>query len=106
MRLRLLAGLAGVFLLMPQAAEAGPSFSCKHSNLTLDEYAICNDNYLSELDVEMAYLWRKLNSRQKAILRNNQRRWIWYRQQCGANYNCLETFYTTRIDQLHEVLGY
>lgn len=106
MRLRILAGLAGLLFLLPTAAEAGPSFSCKHSNLTLDEYAICNDSYLSQLDVEMAYLWRKLNSRQKAILRNNQRRWIWYRQQCGANYNCLETFYTTRIDQLRDVLGY
>lgn len=91
----------GCLIAMAPVAGVAASFDCS-KNLTPMESLICSDNSLSQLDEKMskAYSAALARSSDKAALRREQREWIARRDPCGANRDCLEGAYKTRIMDL------
>jgi len=85
-----------------------PSFNC-NENTGVAEQAVCGNQRLSQLDVEVAKLYAllrgRLSTQQGNSLRNSQRDWIKQRNACGANIPCIEDSYLRRLQQLRAGFG-
>ena len=104
--LRLAVAAAGIFLLSGSAQAA--SFDCAKAAQP-DEEAICQDPFLSELDVQMATLYgvrmkipMLMGSRDAA--KDEQRAFLANRATCGADAACIGDAYLQRIDELKQIL--
>lgn len=88
---------------LPLSASRKPSFNCATDHEP-DEVAICNNGTLSNLDLQLADLYRTLSDRlgknQKARLIEEQRAWVQQRRSCQSNEPCLTKTYEARIAQL------
>lgn len=60
------------------------------------------------MDDEMAYLYFALNNnlgrRGASNLRDTQRDWLYQRNECGMNADCIRILYRGRIQAFHDVL--
>jgi uncharacterized protein len=87
---------------LPFAAQA-QSFDCRAAGRS-DERAICANEDLSELDIQMSNAYfRLLNSLSEsahAQLHSEQAEWLSERQECGSNLRCLRSKYQERIKEL------
>ena len=103
--LRLLStfSIAIALMTLPNIAQAA-SFNCSSKKLNYSERAICDNEYLSGLDSEMAQLYRQVLSnmggQQQRRFVNSQNIWIRSRNGCRADISCLETVYERRIAYL------
>jgi uncharacterized protein len=79
------------------------SFDCRSARHA-DEYAICDNEDLAELDVRMSNLYfailNRLGGLARAQLHAGQVEWLGERRECGSNVRCLRTKYLQRIEQL------
>jgi uncharacterized protein len=86
----------------PFAAQA-QSFDCRTAGRS-DERAICDNQDLAELDIQMSNSYfRLLNSlgeSARARLRSEQAEWLNERQERGSNQRCLRSKYQQRINEL------
>lgn len=85
------------------------SFNCAKSSAP-DEYAICSNPSLSNMDVEMATLFRvrmqiPMLMGAKGAAQDEQRAWLQQRTACGASVACLGAAYQRRIDQLNGTIS-
>jgi uncharacterized protein len=85
------------------------SFNCADASHP-DEAAICSDQSLSSMDVEMATLFRVrmeipmlMGSRGDA--QDEQGAWLTKRHACGNNIACLSGVYKMRIEQLNSIIA-
>lgn len=86
-------------LLLPMLATAA-SFDCSKA-ATATEQAICSHPALSELDGQLATLYRQHN--QQGLLQDNQRQWLaGPRAECKADAACLQSRYQERLAQLQQ----
>ena len=103
MRLALLISLCG-FALVPLAVNA-QSFDCRTARHA-DEYAICENQELAELDLRMSELYfRILNSLgglNRAQLHADQVEWLLERRACASNVRCIRAKYLQRIRELEK----
>ena len=88
------------------SASSEPSFDCARASNDV-EHAICSSPELSLVDSEMgrAYgdLLSKLDPKERADLKSEQREWILRRQEeCGGNVFCLNTFLHARLENLRD----
>ena len=90
------------FTLIPTLVQA-QSFDCRSAK-RLDEVAICQNQDLAELDIQMSNAYfRLLNSltgSDRDQLRSQQIEWLGERQDCGDDLDCLRTVYEERINEL------
>jgi uncharacterized protein len=90
----------------PQWALAA-SFDCYHDT-GLVERIICNNQDLSAMDDEMAYLVFEINNnlgrRGARELLDQQLNWLDQRTECGTNLDCIRILYRGRIRAFHDVL--
>jgi uncharacterized protein len=101
---RLVLPLAFAATLGSGVAEAA-SFNCAKASAP-DEYAICANPSLSNMDVEMATLYRvrmqvPMLMGAKGAAQDEQRAWLARRTACGSSVACLGAAYQTRINQLN-----
>jgi uncharacterized protein len=98
-----------VFSTVAACAFASPaaaaSFDCTKAS-TADEKAVCADQGLSNMDVEMATLFRvsmeiPMLMGSKGAAGDEQIAWLAKRSTCGGSVTCLKDAYRTRIDQLN-----
>jgi uncharacterized protein len=90
------------------AAEAA-SFNCAKASAP-DEYAICANPSLSNMDTEMATLFRvrmqiPMLMGAKGAAQDEQRAWLQTRTACGASVACLGAAYQSRIGQLNRTIA-
>ena len=90
------------------AAEAA-SFNCAKASAP-DEYAICANPSLSNMDTEMATLFRvrmeiPMLMGAKGAAQDEQRAWLQTRTACGASVACLGAAYKARINQLDATIS-
>jgi uncharacterized protein len=87
---------------LPFAAQA-QTFDCRAAGRS-DERAICSNEDLAELDIQMsnAYfrLLNGLSETARAQLHSEQAEWLSERQDCGSNLRCLRSKYQERIKEL------
>ncbi len=91
---------------MPAAAA---SFDCTRV-LQADEHAICRNQNLSNLDVQMATLFAvrleiPMLMGARGAARDEQEAWFQKRHACGSDVACLTEAYRTRIDQLNATIA-
>ena len=83
------------------------SFDC-HRDTGPVERTICNNDELSAMDDEMAYLYFKISNnlgRHGARqLLDEQRNWLDQRNECGMNAECIRILYKGRLKAFHDVL--
>jgi uncharacterized protein len=83
----------------------GPSYDCK-TNRGKAEQTICNNAYLSQLDLAMAALYYCIVSdqsrRQYKSLKDDQRDFLRDRDSCGDSVRCLRKAYRDRIEELKD----
>lgn len=86
-----------------RATTRGPSFDCGKAS-TLTERAICGDASLAFLDRELAAAYGAARSGRsssaRARLADEQRAWLFRRDQCAADVTCLRFAMEARIEQL------
>ena len=100
--------------IMTSAASAAPSFNCRYAQTPV-ENAICDSNYLSQLDRRMARTYfRVMNSQYmkyenpafaRQVKRDHQR-WISRRNACGYDEGCIASRYENYIPELRAHLHY
>ncbi len=99
--MRIAAGLAAVAMLALLAPSASAqSFNCRYAKLPV-EVAICQNDYLAQLDEEMASTYfRTVNSMRAAGMyralrqyRRAHRRWLRRRNACGYDSACIARAY-------------
>lgn len=91
----------------PSRQRTGPfptSFSCLTARQN-DEQAVCNDETLASLDVQLQEVYSSLRNRLRGnsdldSLIREQRVWLARRASCGAEVRCLASLYSSRISQL------
>lgn len=74
------------------------SFDCAKASTSV-EVAICSDEQLSDLDKQLARVYKQAGPDQKT----QQRAWLKYRNTCGSNVQCLVEVYKQRISVLQGV---
>ena len=103
--------LTAMFAILPilasDTAEAA-SFDCAKAAKP-DETAICDSTKLSDLDVEMATLYRvrmelPMLMGTRGAAQDQQRAFLTQREQCGSNVACIEAAYTNRIATLNQTI--
>jgi len=99
--------LQTVLVFAPATAEAA-SFNCAKATKP-DEKAICASSKLSDLDVEMATLYRvrmelPMLMGARGAAQDEQRAFLTQREQCGGNVACIGTAYATRIATLNQTI--
>lgn len=97
---------AGLALLANPAQSA--SFDCAKATKP-DETAICDSTRLSDLDVEMATLYRvrmeiPMLMGARGAAQDEQRAFLTKRDKCGSSVACIEAAYTARISQLNQAI--
>jgi uncharacterized protein len=94
------------------ALLAGPaqaaSFNCTKAAKP-DEKAICDSTKLSDLDVEMATLYRvrmelPMLMGARGAAQDEQRAFLVQREKCGGKVACIEAAYTARIGALNQTI--
>ncbi|MCK0097435.1 caspase family protein [Yoonia sp. F2084L] len=94
----------GTPAVQPQPAEPAPRPAWCVNARTQTERAICANDELATLDLEleMSYKARRqsLSANQRDRLLSEQRRWLTARDTCGASLACLVQSYTTRLSAL------
>lgn len=85
------------------------SFNCAKAAAP-DEYAICANPSLSNMDTEMATLFRvrmeiPMLMGAKGAAQDEQRAWLQTRTACGASVACLGATYKARINQLNDTIS-
>lgn len=87
---------------MPQARGPRPSW-CANAG-TATELSICNDDLLSQYDVQMGEVYKKLRKNLRGSARNElisrQRQWLKYRNACGSHVSCLRDAYLSRLAKM------
>ena len=88
---------------------AAASFDCAKASHA-DEQAICSNQSLSNMDVEMATLFRvrmeiPMLMGMRGDAQDEQRAWLATREHCGGNVACLSAAYKTRIEQLNSAIA-
>lgn len=88
----------------PPTIAARPSFNCAKAASAVEK-AICSDNSLAALDVQLARTYQSLKkslpSSQFARVRSSQREWIAQRDYCGSSVSCISQAYRNRLNQLN-----
>ena len=87
-----------------QIVNISPSFDCSQATAP-SETAICNDNQLARLDVDLAEAYNSrlssLVGAERRKLIKSERDWITYRDSaCGSSTSCLASMIQRRIKQL------
>ena len=98
-----------VFLILAGATAEAASFNCTKAAKP-DEKAICDSTKLSDLDVEMATLYRvrmeiPMLMGARGAAQDDQRAFLTKRGKCGANVSCIQAAYTARIATLNQTIG-
>jgi uncharacterized protein len=92
------------FTLAPLVVQA-QSFDCRTARHA-DEYAICDNGDLAELDIQMSNMYfRVLNSLgglNRAQLHADQVEWLSERRACGSSVRCIRNKYLQRIRELEK----
>jgi uncharacterized protein len=105
--------IAPAFFLASLALIAGPaqaaSFNCAKAAKP-DEKAICDSTKLSDLDVEMATLYRvrmelPMLMGARGAAQDEQRAFLMQRDKCGNRVACIEAAYTARIAALNKTIS-
>ena len=108
--------LRAVLFAVPLWAFTAPSayaasFNCAFAK-TPPEVAICNDEELGSLDIQMARLYFTLKNRlpdsQSQQLKLEQRQFIKARNKCGFDEECMTNLYNgwiSTLEQLQESYG-
>lgn len=96
--------VATAFIMLTAPVAHAASFNCARA-ATADEVAICSNSALSDLDVELATLFRvrmqvPMLMGERGAAQDEQREWLFQRSACGADVACLSGWYQTRIQQL------
>ena len=88
-------------------AVVRPSW-CKNAKSST-EHAICNNDDLSKLDKEISEnykAWKDyISGESKKEFTHEQRKWIKKRNKCKGNHSCLLQEYSSRNDELLQLLG-
>lgn len=97
-----------LFIVSGAPAEAA-SFNCAKAAKP-DEKAICDSTKLSDLDVEMATLYRvrmeiPMLMGARGAAQDEQRAFLVQRGKCGANASCIEAAYKGRIATLNQTIS-
>jgi uncharacterized protein len=84
------------------------SFNCTKAAKP-DEKAICDSTKLSDLDVEMATLYRvrmelPMLMGERGAAQDEQRAFLMQREKCGGSGACIEAAYTARIAVLNQTI--
>jgi hypothetical protein len=89
------------------AAEAkpiSPSFDCRKARFS-DEIAVCQDQKLAQMDVNLSALYRGLRavatSGERRILDADEIAWSGQRRACGQDAKCIASSYKTRVRYLY-----
>jgi uncharacterized protein len=102
----IVSALLAILAVLPQRAFAA-SFDCHHDTGQV-ERTICNNDELSAMDDEMAYLYFKISNnlgRHGAReLLDQQRHWLDQWNECGTNAECVRILYKGRLKAFHDVL--
>lgn len=91
-----------LFFVVVQPVSAA-SFDCAVEHLKPAEKVVCFNRELSKLDDEMMKIYKKV--RQTPALRNEQKSWLRFRNNCGFDVLCLKRAYIGRIYTLRIILG-
>ena len=98
--------LLAVLVMSTGAASAQPSFSCG-AKLNQTENTICDSGELSQLDFDMAGLYRAIfaarSEAEQSKLAAEQRAWLRTRNACRADMACLRNRYLDRIAALQSL---
>jgi uncharacterized protein len=101
------------FVLLSLLAAVTPaiaaSFDCARASRP-DERAICAHPKLSDMDVEMATLYRvrlqmPMLMGSRGAAGDEQLAWLAKRRACGGDVGCLTSAYRSRIDQLGNIIA-
>jgi uncharacterized protein len=100
---------AALFLVLAAATAEAASFNCAKAAKP-DEKAICDSTRLSDLDVEMATLYRvrmevPMLMGARGAAQDEQRAFLARREQCGSNVACIQAAYTARIAALNQAIS-
>jgi len=95
-------------LTLPAAPALSASFDCAKAAKP-DEVAICDSTKLSDLDVEMATLYRvrmeiPMLMGARGAAQDEQRAFLAKRETCGGKVACIEAAYTARNAQLNQTI--
>lgn len=106
---RRVAAAAVVVLIAAAAPAAAASFDCSKAK-TPDEKAICDSRQLSELDVEMATLFKvrmeiPMLMGARGDAGDQQVAWLSERHACGSDRACLTRTYRQRIAELRQTIA-
>jgi uncharacterized protein len=81
------------------------SYDCTQAR-TPPEIAVCANPELSQIDEDLANLYRtllnELPARQADRMQQDQRSWLKARNSCGADVRCLKARYQERLARLNE----
>jgi uncharacterized protein len=85
------------------------SFDCAKASHP-DEHAICSNQSLSDMDTEMATLFRvrmeiPMLMGARGDAQDEQDTWLATRSACGGNVACISAAYQTRIEQLNNAIS-
>ena len=94
----------GVFAVTGTAEAAKPSFNCRYAS-NAAEITICQSNYLSRLDKNLAYWYGRAKLRasyfgQVGQLKSSEQAWIYERDACGYDASCIAESTINRIEVL------
>jgi len=107
LRIVAVAALVAFTVPLPSPTEAA-SFDCGKATKP-DEIAICDSTKLSDLDVEMATLYRvrmeiPMLMGARGAAQDEQRAFLTKRETCGGKVACIEAAYTARIAVLNQAI--
>lgn len=97
-----IAALAAASLFAVAGSADAASFNCNKAK-TKTEHAICGNGKLSQMDSQMASLYKQalvVTCGSKNTLRAQQRAWLAGRNGCGGMIPCLKNAYQDRIQEL------
>ncbi len=100
----LLLGLSSIlFLSFCGASAEAQSFNCRYAKKPV-EVAICQDGSLGRLDELMAETYfnvmNNIAPRKAAIVKAEQSDFLYERNRCGYNFECITNAYNARIREL------
>jgi uncharacterized protein len=97
-----------IFLALATTTAEAASFNCAQAAKP-DEKAICRSTTLSDLDVEMATLYRvrmelPMLMGARGAAQDEQHAFLTQREQCGSNAACIQAAYAARIAVLNQTI--
>ena len=97
-----------IFLVHATATAEAASFNCTNASKP-DEKAICDSTKLSDLDVEMATLYRvrmelPMLMGARGAAQDEQRAFLMQREQCKSDVACIQATYAARIATLNQTI--